>query len=271
VKELKMLGLENLRAIQCDITSESEVAETHAECVRLLRKRTGGGLHVLVNNAGIIRGGPFDLDDPVEIERQFAVNVFGTMRMCRRFFPQLIAARPPFSKKQTFFFGGKQRHTPRYINVSSVAGRVGVPFTSAYCSTKFAVEGYSDALRAELASYSLSLILIEPGIANTSLWDFVFSNASLNAAWQRASPWQRGWYGRRFLLRCRESAEALVKLGGSPPQRVVSTLHRASLSLSPFRRYSVGPDAKLFWLPLSYSLSLFTMSSTRKRDLPSSY
>ena len=85
-----------------------------------------------------------------EIKNQFETNVFGVIRVIREVLPIM-----------------RRQKTGIIINISSISGLAGVPTQSAYCATKFAVEGLSEALSFELESFGIKLILIEPGVINT--------------------------------------------------------------------------------------------------------
>lgn len=104
-----------------------------------------GRIDALVNNAGFGLGGVFESVAREKIQEQFAVNVFGVMDVTR-------AVLPHFREN-----GGGL-----IINVSSRAGLVGLPLNTLYCASKFALEGFSEALAHELASQKIRVKLIEP-------------------------------------------------------------------------------------------------------------
>jgi short-subunit dehydrogenase len=85
-----------------------------------------------------------------EIKNQFETNVFGVIRVIRKVLPTM-----------------RQQKSGIIINISSISGLAGVPTHSAYCSTKFAIEGLTEALSYELEPFGIKLILIEPGVINT--------------------------------------------------------------------------------------------------------
>ena len=109
-----------------------------------------GKIDVLVNNAGYGLFGAFEDFSMDEIKNQFETNVFGVIRVIREVLPIM-----------------RQQKAGIIINISSISGLAGVPTQSAYCATKFAVEGLSEALSFELESFGIKLILIEPGVINT--------------------------------------------------------------------------------------------------------
>jgi short-subunit dehydrogenase len=109
-----------------------------------------GKIDILVNNAGYGLFGAFEDFSMDEIKKQFETNVFGVIRVIREVLPIM-----------------RQQKAGIIINISSISGLVGVPTQSAYCATKFAVEGLSEALSFELESFGIKLVLIEPGVINT--------------------------------------------------------------------------------------------------------
>ncbi len=109
-----------------------------------------GKIDILVNNAGYGLFGAFEDFSMDEIKNQFETNVFGVIRVIREVLPIM-----------------RQQKAGIIINISSISGLAGVPTQSAYCATKFAVEGLSEALSFELESFGIKLILIEPGVINT--------------------------------------------------------------------------------------------------------
>src|SRR5262249_19689809 len=110
-----------------------------------------GGLDVLVNNAGVGAFGHF-VDLPAETLRQIMeVNFFACAENCR------LAVR--------LLAQGEQ---PLIVNISSMYGRRGMPGWAAYCASKFALCGFSEALRAELARYAIDLMLVLPGVTDTN-------------------------------------------------------------------------------------------------------
>lgn len=110
-----------------------------------------GGLDILINNAGIAAHGHF-IDLTPEILRQtMELNFFAMAENCRRAIPLLAEGREPM-----------------IVNVSSMAGRRGVPAWTDYSASKFAVCGFSEALRAELVRFGIDLMLVVPGLTKSN-------------------------------------------------------------------------------------------------------
>lgn len=119
----------------------------------------GATLFGLVNNAGMAVQGPL-LHLPIEdFRRQIEVNLIGQLRVVQAFAP-LLGARAPLADRPG-----------RIVNMSSVAGRFAAPFMGAYAASKFALEAFSDSLRRELMVYGVDVIVIEPGMIATPIWD----------------------------------------------------------------------------------------------------
>lgn len=109
-----------------------------------------GAIDVVVNNAGIGLGGPLEGVSLDQLREHFEVNVIGVAAVCR------AAAAHMRPRRQGLI-----------INVSSLAGRIGLPYLSPYSASKFAVEGLTEALYYELRPFGLRVKVIEPGGART--------------------------------------------------------------------------------------------------------
>jgi short-subunit dehydrogenase len=114
-------------------------------------KRHYGGLDVLINNAGIGATGHFMDSDPDILRQIFETNFFGLTETTRVFLPLL-----------------KQGVTPAIVNISSVVGKRALPARSLYSSSKFAVAGFSESIRAELAKDGIDVIVVSPGLTQTN-------------------------------------------------------------------------------------------------------
>jgi len=154
VGELQKLSAEaegerlKLDVVELDVTSADSIATAVAAVDQLT---SGHGLDVLVNNAGFGVLGPTSEISDGEMRRQYETNVFGLMSVTRAFLPRM-----------------RERRAGRIINVSSVGGRMTLPWFGVYNSTKYAVESLSDALRYELKPFGIDVALIEPGVIRTN-------------------------------------------------------------------------------------------------------
>jgi short-subunit dehydrogenase len=143
-----------------------------AERSRLIESAVGalGGLDVLVNNAGAGAMGFFAAAGEDRLRRLFETNFFAATELTRLALPHLRCGR-----------------NPMIVNVGSVIGRRGVPGCSEYCATKFALSGWSESLRAELADEGVHVLLASPGYIESSFKQNLLEN-QVSFAWQN----QRG-------------------------------------------------------------------------------
>ena len=134
------------RTLTLDVTRDDSVAACVAEVMR-----SAGRIDAVINNAGIGIAGAIEDTSPAEAQAQFETNFFGTHRVCRAVLPHLRAQRAGL-----------------IINVSSLAGRIPLPFQGFYSATKFAIEAYTEALRMEVRPFGIVVSMIEPGDFATS-------------------------------------------------------------------------------------------------------
>ena len=118
-----------------------------------------GGLDVLVNNAGIGAVGLFEDADAERVRRIMEVNFFALVEMTRVALPAL-----------------KEGRNPIVVNIGSVLGHRGVPYRSDYCASKFAVEGFSEAIRAELGAYGIDVLVVSPGATESEFAERVIEH-----------------------------------------------------------------------------------------------
>lgn len=135
----------NLFFLQCDVTDKESVDH----CVKTIIDERGR-LDVVMNNAGAGIVGALELTTREEFDFQMEVNFRGVFNVC-------TAVVPVFRKQRS----------GTIINVSSVGGVMGLPFQGLYSASKFAVEGFSEALRLELHPFGINVVLIQPGDLNT--------------------------------------------------------------------------------------------------------
>jgi short-subunit dehydrogenase len=135
-----------IEIVTADVTSP---AERQAMIDTALSKF--GGLDVLINNAGIGATGHFMDSDPDTLRQIFEVNYFGLCEITRLAIPQL-----------------KKGVSPAIVMISSVVGRRAIPARGLYASSKFAVAGFSEAIRAELAKDNIDVVVINPGLTQTN-------------------------------------------------------------------------------------------------------
>jgi len=139
----------DIACIRLDVTDPESIRSAIKESLEKF-----GRIDAVVNNAGYGLVGPFEAATDEQIERQFQTNVFGLMNVCREILPY-------FREQKRGFI----------VNVASLGGRVSFPFYSIYNSTKWAVEGFSEALRYELEPLHIRVKIIEPGPIKTDFYD----------------------------------------------------------------------------------------------------
>lgn len=135
-----------IETVAADVTKADDRQAMVDSVVRHL-----GGLDVLINNAGIGATGHFMDSNPEILRRIFETNFFGLTETTRAFLPLL-----------------KQGTTPAIVNISSVVGKRALPARSYYSSSKFAVAGFSESIRAELAKDGIDVIVVSPGLTQTN-------------------------------------------------------------------------------------------------------
>ena len=138
---------ERVGTFACDLTSPADRA-------RLVAHAAGwrGGVDVLVNNAGVNHFGMFQDQDPAQIELALAVNVHAPIHLCHALLPHL-AARPG----------------AHIVNMGSVFGSIGYPAYAVYSATKFAMRGFTEALRRELAGSNVAVHYLAPRATRTPI------------------------------------------------------------------------------------------------------
>jgi short-subunit dehydrogenase len=135
-----------LETVVADVTDAAE-----RRLMAQAAERHYGGLDVLVNNAGIGATGHFADVGPERLRRIMEVNFFGLTETTRVCLPLL-----------------RQGRTPAVVNISSIAGKRGIPARSEYSASKFAVQGFSESLRAEVAREGIDVLVVCPGLTQTN-------------------------------------------------------------------------------------------------------
>ena len=179
-----------IETVVADVTSP----EDRAAMVAAAEKHFGG-IDVLINNAGIGATGHFIDSKPETLRQIFEVNFFGTAETIRAFLPTL-----------------KKGVTPAIVNISSVVGRRALPARGLYSASKFAVQGFSEAIRAELTKDGIDVIVVNPGLTKTN-----FSTNMLEAKARMPMDHMRG-------MTSEEVAEATLKALAAGTPEVTLTL-----------------------------------------------
>jgi len=182
-----------------------------------------GGLDGLVDNAGGAVPGPLEALPIEDFRRQVELNLTAQLAVTQALLPAIRVARG------------------RVVLVSSVGGRVALPFTGAYHAAKFGLEGLGDSLRQELAPWGIKVVLVEPGSIDTPIWTRGEEDADRILA--GASPRLHELYGaaiERYREVVRDTAER-----GIPPEKVAARIEHALAARRPRSRYLIGLDAKV--------------------------
>jgi NAD(P)-dependent dehydrogenase (short-subunit alcohol dehydrogenase family) len=187
-----------------------------AACADAALARTGGRLTALFSNAAYGQIGAVEDLTPDVLRRQFEVNVIGLHDLTRRLIPAM-----------------RRNGTGRIVQCSSVLGLMAQPYRGAYCASKFALEGLTDALRMELHGSGIHVSLIEPGPIRTRFLDTAL--ATLRASIDIDVSWHAQIYKRRL---------AAMEAGGKTtfklePEAVTRRLIHALESSRPKARYFV--------------------------------
>jgi NAD(P)-dependent dehydrogenase (short-subunit alcohol dehydrogenase family) len=188
-----------LMSVELDVTNAAQAQTAVDAAIKRF-----GGIDVLVNNAGYGHMGFFEEMTMEDVQQQFATNLFGVFNVTWAVLPSMRAARKG-----------------RIFNISSLGGLIGVPFGSLYCSSKFALEGFSESLSGEISPFGLSVTIVEPGPFRTDfltpesarfrgkpIADYDDRRAHTRAGFEERNGFQPGDPARL--------AEAIVRLADEP-------------------------------------------------------
>jgi short-subunit dehydrogenase len=132
-------------AIPCDVTDQEQVNQM----VQAVRDRFSE-INVVINNAGAIVVGPMELMNPEDYEAAMKIHFWAPLYTTLAVLPEM-----------------RQRREGRIVNISSIGGKISVPHLLPYSASKFALTGFSEGLRAELAAYGIAVTTICPGLMRT--------------------------------------------------------------------------------------------------------
>ena len=202
----------NIEIIPLDVDKGDSIKSAVSKIIS-----NAGRIDVLVNNAGYGLFGCVE-DVPVDdFKKQFETNFFGIIT--------IIQEIAPIMRKQGSGF---------IVNISSVAGRIGFPASSAYISSKFALEGLSECLRYELDQFGVKTIIIEPGVIKTSF----FSSMQVVKP-KNGSPY------KDITDKVVSGVKMMAEMGTAPVE-VAKTVVKSINDKDPLPRYVVGTDAAMF-------------------------
>ncbi len=214
-QDLEMLSGRGFEPVELDI---ADAASTE-NAARMIRERLGDdGIGVLVNNAGFGQVGAMEDLSREMLTYQFEVNVIGMQHLTNLLLPEM--------RRQGF---------GRIINISSVLGRVSLPFLGIYSASKFAMEAMSDAMRVELRGSGIAVSIIEPGPITTAFGENAAARAMATLE-ARDTP-HRAHYERE--IKRREVTSLKKAPFALPPEAVARKILHAAESARPCRRYCV--------------------------------
>ena len=197
-----------------DVTDQAAVRQAAAQVGKMLGSTRLAGL---VNNAGIVVGGTLLHLEPSEVRRQMEVNLIGPLMVTQAFAP-LLGSDP-----------GRTGRPGRIVQISSVSGKMGVPFVGAYSASKFALEGMSESLRRELMLYGIDVIVVAPGPVVTPIWQ-----KGEDADYSRYDVTDYGPVIQRFRSFFAQEAKK-----GLPAEELGRMIHHALTVSKPKVRYTV--------------------------------
>lgn len=212
---LKIISNEKipLKVIQLDVDDDNSVTNAVKTIVEENSRKD-----ILVNNAGFDMFGPLEDLTIDEIKAQFETNFFGLIRATKAVIPTM-----------------RKQQSGTIVNISSLGGRIGLmPFLTAYHASKFAVEGFTESLRQELAEFNIDVILIEPGAIRSSFIDNSKNAKNYNP---QDSPYSN------MIQKVFEGFESVMG-DSSSPRDVAETILNAVNTSTPNMRYPVGKDAE---------------------------
>lgn len=203
---------ENLLAVSLDITDENAAqAAADAAIARF------GRIDVLVNNAGLFFAGFFEEVSPAQFRQQMDTNFFGPLNVTRAILPVM-----------------RKQRSGQIISISSTAGLVGQEFVAAYCASKFAIEGWMESIRFDLAPYGISTMIVEPGFFRTELLvegsSTIWPELSIDDYAERTASTIESW-------------KSMNGKQGGDPAKLAAALVSLADSENPPLRWVAGTDA----------------------------
>ena len=203
----------SVEILSLDVTNDESVKNA----IKTIIEKEGR-IDVLVNNAGYaIIGAVEDLSNE-EIKSQFETNVFGVYRITQAVLPIM-----------------RKQKSGRIITISSIAGFAGFPAMSAYVSTKFAVEGFTESLRHEVTPFGIHACVVEPGVIKTNI---------MKAAPTAKKSLDNSAYSD-IVQSIGKGIQGAMESMGSPPSVVAKAVLQAATAENPEIRYTAGEDAKM--------------------------
>ena len=184
----------------------------------------GANLGILINNAGIAQLGPVEHISSEEFDLHLRTMVLGAFNCVQIFLPLLGTEQTYTWKSNQYKLGG---------------GSIGQPFMASYCSSKHALEGFSESLRRELLIYGIKVIIIAPRAFKTAIWEK--SNVD-----KRASDFRKTVYSQAFSKFTGFIKDASKE--GQDVEVLARKIYKISTLTKPKVKYSMGPSGLQFFL-----------------------
>jgi NAD(P)-dependent dehydrogenase (short-subunit alcohol dehydrogenase family) len=216
---LRAAASDRLHPLALDVADADSIAAAGER----VREATGGRLAGLVNNAGVVVPGPVEGVALDELRRQLEVNVVGQVAVTQTFLPMIRAARG------------------RVVLMSSIGGRISLPFLSPYNASKHALEAIGDSLRQEVRRFGIEVAIVEPGSVATPFWGK--GQAQAPKARAAMGPDLLELYGEE--LDRVEATAGRIGARGVAPEQVADAVVDALTAERPRTRYLVGADARV--------------------------
>ena len=200
--------------------------------------KKAGCIDILINNAGYGISGSIEDTSVKKAKEQFETNFFGVHRITKKILP--------YMRKQKYGY---------IINISSIGGLIGLPFQGIYSAAKFALEGWSEALRMELKSFGVNVVIIEPGDIKTS---FTSRREKITGKLNNSDYKEKALKAIKIVEKDEQ--------GGPLPKKVANLVEKIINNKSPRIRYKVGsfsqilicilkrilPDRSIQWILMKY-------------------
>jgi short-subunit dehydrogenase len=203
----------DLKIIKLDVTDDYSIKNAINEIIQETTR-----IDILVNNAGNNIAGTVEDLSIEEFKEQFETNFFGLVRVTKAVLPIM-----------------RNQNSGIILNLSSIVGKMAIPLNSAYTSSKFAVEGFSESVRYELEDFGIKVILIEPGVIKSNFYENI--KMSKNSLADPKSPYQP------ITQKIFEAFLSMIQYA-FPAKIVADVILEAITSDNPKIRYAVGDDAK---------------------------
>jgi len=203
----------DLKIIKLDVTDDYSIKNAINEIIQETTR-----IDILVNNAGNNIAGTVEDLSIEEFKEQFETNFFGLVRVTKAVLPIM-----------------RNQNSGIIVNLSSIVGKMAIPLNSAYTSSKFAVEGFSESVRYELEDFGIKVILIEPGVIKSNFYENI--KMSKNSLADPKSPYQP------ITQKIFEAFLSMIQYA-FPAKIVADVILEAITSDNPKIRYAVGDDAK---------------------------